>query len=107
MRQRLIALVLLFAVTPFASELVEWGVHAATHGDFAHSGDASHEEGPDEHGCTPLLHSCGCHRGAAATEAREGIVLAPLPASGTGGLPEPAAIGNRLAEPPPLRPPIA
>lgn len=107
MRQRLIALVLLLAVTPFASELVEWGVHAVTHGDFAHGGDPSHEEGPDEHGCTPLLHNCGCHKGGTATEVRECLVLAQRTVIATSGLPEPDAARNRLAEPPPLRPPIA
>lgn len=107
-RQKLITVVLLFAMSPSVTELVEWGVHAITHGDFAHAADGSHDERPaeDEHGCTPLMHTCGCHRSAAATDTGLASTVDPV-AAGVVGLLEPRAGQSRPADAPPVRPPIA
>ncbi len=105
MRRKLITLMLLLAVTPSASELLEWGVHAAVHGDFAHADDGDHEESGDEHGCTALFHACGCHRGLAATET--GTAASARAVHQSACLPEPDAHAGRMADPPALRPPIA
>ncbi len=105
-RQKLIAVVLLFAMTPSVSELVEWGVHALAHGDFAHAADGSHDEpAGDEHGCTPLMHACGCHRGAAATDGGSPVMAAPGSTGASIPL-EPPSGRSRLADAPPRRPPI-
>jgi hypothetical protein len=104
-RRKLITLMLLLAVTPSASELLEWGVHAVLHGDFAHADDGHHEESGEEHGCTALLHACGCHRGVAATES--GAASPARMRHERACLPEPDAHVGRAADPPALRPPIA
>ncbi len=62
---RLIALLLLLAVLPTV-ELAEQAIHVVAHvihGEPA-THDAHHERhAGDEHGCTGLVHVCGCHTG--------------------------------------------
>lgn len=55
----LIAIALLFSVTPGMSEVAEAAVHLIAHGDMSHHDDA--EQGCPEHSCTPLAHHCACH----------------------------------------------
>ena len=99
-------LLVLLAVTPSAFELLEWGVHAAWHGDFAHADDGDHEQAKDEHGCTTLFHTCGCHVSALATASSGSAVGVVPPPGNPAGVPLPSALAGRLTDPPPQRPPI-
>jgi hypothetical protein len=108
LRRRLLVLLLLFTLTPSASEAVELVAHALSHGDYAHAADARHDGAPDgdEHGCTTMLHTCGCHgsaHGAAVTALR--LAVAAPPAARAPSQP-PAESHEREHDPPPLRPPI-
>lgn len=110
----LVALALLFAVTPGMSELAEGVVHAVGHGDLPHHDDVEgalgdgHDEGMggDEHTCTSLFHACGCH---AAMSAQITATSSQAHPAGDQSLSIPptlvSAVG-RVGEPPPLRPPI-
>ncbi len=106
--KRLLAIALLIVITPAAAELAEAVAHLASHGDWVHSNDGQHQPiGHDEHGCTPSLHFCLCHAGAPATVGgvsdRISEDLAPARVSAC-----PPADGlGRIADPPPLPPPIA
>lgn len=105
---RLLALLLLLAVLPTA-EVTEQAIHLiehAVHGDepdhLAHHDDTH----GDEHGCTGLMHLCGCHYtqitfalDVVSTRAVETLE------SVTAGLP-PVLIDLNSLEPP-HRPPIA
>jgi hypothetical protein len=106
--KRLVAIAVLVVVTPSVAEVAEAVVHLAWHGDYVHSHDGQHQPiGQDEHGCTPSLHFCLCHAEAPATvmssSERALAKLAPVRAR---SCPAPAWLG-RLADPPPLPPPIA
>lgn len=104
----LIALALLFSVTPGMSEVVEAAAHLVGHGDLPHHEEPEVPGGAcDEHNCTSLAHHCGCHASMAGQLAGAG--------AGSGVPDQP---GNELrfavtqsrdrsSEPPPLRPPIA
>ncbi len=101
--RRAVALAALLSMTPFASELVEAGIHFLRHGDFVHS--AGHDAPTDEeHGCTPLLHLCGCHSTAATDTAATSIGV------GWDALAHHSAISprhGRQQDPPPHLPPLA
>ncbi|HEX9733771.1 MAG TPA: hypothetical protein VGG06_17505 [Thermoanaerobaculia bacterium] len=61
--RRGLAAVLLLALVPGVSEIVENVVHLAVEGHAAHarpSGDQHSEPGP-EHGCNGTFHLCSCH----------------------------------------------
>lgn len=66
----LVALLVLLGLTPGGFELVENLEHIAHDGHFAHADDhveeADHGDAGDEHGCTPMMHTCGCHTSANA-----------------------------------------
>ena len=71
---RLLALILLLAVLPTVevAEQLEHVVAHALDGDVSDH-PAHHEQDADEHGCTGLIHLCGCHQAqvtAAATVAQ-------------------------------------
>ena len=102
----LIALALLFCVTPGTSEIAEVAVHLAFHGDLPHH-DPDDNEMACEHNCTPLSHHCGCHapmsahatsRAFPSTKIPDVVAIVPT-------LLKAVAYG-RNGEPPPLRPPI-
>jgi hypothetical protein len=102
----LVALALLFAVTPGMTEVAESVAHAVGHGDLPHHEESGDPLGCDEHTCTPLFHACGCHASmsaqtSVATAHRhpklDGTRTLVLTASSEPG---------RACEPPPLRPPI-
>ncbi len=95
---RLIALVVIFVMTPVGVELIENGVHLVSEGHSAHGDHGDHDrldsDAPrhPEHGCTGTFHACSCH--AAPTflvpEASADIVIAlqpgrqPSPVGGQG-----------------------
>jgi len=111
--RRVLALVLMLAMVPAISEILELAVHAVVFGDVAHHSeteDADHEETPlgtDEHGCSPVMHLCGCHAPTpciaeskiSMPESRRTIERALMSSfRGADGIESPA---------PPTRPPIA
>jgi hypothetical protein len=106
--KRLLAILLLIVVTPAAAEVAETVAHLASHGDYVHSNDGHHPPmGQDEHGCTPSLHFCLCHTGAPATirSMPDGVPVDMALARTSA--PRAADRLGRLADPPPLPPPIA
>lgn len=58
----IIAVVMVYAMTPGALELTENAVHLIRHADTAHA-DGAHAEDSDrdEHGCSGTYHACTCH----------------------------------------------
>lgn len=102
MRQKLLAIVLMFALLPMATEVLEAGVHFLHHGDFVHSADHAAPT-DDEHGCTPLFHICGCH-GTAATGPASATLL-PDRATHAVHSAVPSRHG-RSQDPPPHLPPL-
>jgi hypothetical protein len=105
MRRAALAILLIFALTPFASELGEWAMHFVVHGDFAHASGHRETTPQDEHGCTPLMHLCGCHTGVCdrAGERRAEVTVGSL---STVAMPQVERTG-RLQDAPPHRPPLA
>ena len=102
----LVALALLFVVTPGMTEVAESVAHAVGHGDLPHHEDDGGGLGCDEHTCTPLFHACGCHAAMSAQTAAASTGSQPdLGAMSLVILPPPSDAG-RVGEPPPLRPPI-
>jgi hypothetical protein len=109
-RRLALVLLLIFSVTPMASEMAELVVHVLEHGDLAHG--ASHEQdapaGEDEHCCSSMFHTCGCHASApsttelASSSLPSGLTLRKAPR-----LVDPTSSYGRGAEAPPHRPPIA
>lgn len=102
----LVAIVLLFSITPGMSEVVEVGAHLIVHADLPrHESDA--DRGCSEQTCTPLAHHCGCHTTMSA-QASSKVTIVITPADTTSIDPMAIASGSgRACEPPPLRPPIA
>lgn len=104
----LIAIALLFSITPGMSEVAEAAVHLVGHLDLPHhEADDSHGDGCAEHTCTPLAHHCGCHATMSAQTSSRTLV-----ANGICDVTQmnPSAVTDELGrscEPPPLRPPIA
>lgn len=104
----IVALLLVFAVTPGMTEVVETAAHVVGHGDLPHHDDAESDPlGCDEHSCTPLFHACGCHAPMSAQIIfATGHAAAPADMTSTRLLPA-MTVAGRAGEPPPLRPPIA
>lgn len=106
---RLIALLLVVALWPGASELIEQTVHAVEHGDLAHDSGDEHDSTPlgqDEHGCSGTLHLCQCHQPAPVITASGAVVVASVDAEqATVVLAPVARIGVGVTAPP-TRPPI-
>lgn len=101
----LVALALLFSITPGMSEVAEAAVHLITHADLPHHDDEA-EEGCAEHTCTPLAHNCGCHATMSAQAARTTMTTNAF--CDVTQI-DPSAVTTefgRACEPPPLRPPI-
>ena len=109
-----VALALLFAVTPGMTEVVESVAHAVGHGDLPHHEEAEviaggeHGEGMggDEHTCTPLFHACGCHAAMSAQTTKTSTQSHPAGDASPSVLPPLVSAVGRHGEPPPLRPPI-
>jgi hypothetical protein len=108
-----IAILLLVAVTPIVPEVVEAGVHVVLHGDLPHhedSGDGHQGQDPrgtDEHGCTPLFHSCSCHLPMSAAPAWAAASVTVILDGSTDARVHSTLAGGRVGEPPPIRPPIS
>ncbi|MDX2089701.1 MAG: hypothetical protein SFX73_17730 [Kofleriaceae bacterium] len=101
-----VAIALLFSITPGMSEVIETAAHLIGHADLPHH-ESEAERGCSEHTCTPLAHQCGCHKPMSA-QAATGIRNADC-IDRVSTLPPCAltAAAGRVSEPPPLRPPIA
>ena len=109
MLRRLLIVLLVLQLAPGLGELIESAWHLAEHGDFVHSVEGEHQGGEreDEHGCSPLMHLCGCHASAATTPATTIRITRPAAPAPTLA---PAFLDGRSgrdAEPPPHRPPIS
>jgi hypothetical protein len=104
---RVIAFLLLLAVLPTA-ELTEQVVHVVEHAleaeiaDHAAHHDDTHQ---DEHGCTGLIHLCGCHHPQVTITigivARRGIESA-----GIVSIEDPSSLVDLTTREPAQRPPI-
>lgn len=105
MLRRLLVVVVILQFTPMLSELAEWSGHYLRHGDFAHRAGHARNDEPDEHGCTPVFHACGCHAGTSATPAASSFAdAAPAPRGfATSHL---TSSRTRNIDSPPHRPPI-
>jgi len=104
----LLTIVVLVVVNPAAAEVAEAVAHLASHGDYVHSNDGHHlPMGQDEHGCTPALHFCLCCAAAPATirSMPDGVPVY-MDLARPSAPPAAERLG-RLADPPPLPPPIA
>lgn len=100
----LVALALLFAVTPGMSEVIETAVHLVTHADLPHHDEQSQDD-CHEHSCTPLAHHCGCHGTMTAQVTSRHIAMSATFATNQSVFALTTEHG-RNSEPPPLRPPI-
>lgn len=104
---RLVALLVLLAVLPTA-ELTEQLAHAiehVVHGDAPdHSAHHDQSQG-DEHGCTGLVHLCGCHQAQVTTNV---AILAPrgIEIAASLGIDVPASLVDLTSLEPAHRPPI-
>jgi hypothetical protein len=112
MPRRLVVLLLLLAMVPALGEIVELVAHAAVHGDVAHAvaTDDDHDEAPigtDEHGCSPVMHFCGCHASTPLIAQESGIVPDVRGNVERAGIPLPRACAGIEMPTPPTRPPIA
>ena len=106
-RLRVLAIVLVIALGPSTSELVESAVHLVQHGDLAHGADHPGGES-DEHGCSALFHTCGCcHTGPTAVASRSRAGSAPSAPPSLALMIDIPRVFGRGNEPPPHRPPIA
>ncbi len=75
---KLLALLLVFSMTPGGAEIVENAVHLATDGHTAHSiDDAAHAPEGDEHGCSGTMHLCACHSSPSFLVAEVGVSVLP------------------------------
>lgn len=101
-----VALALLFAVTPGMTEVAESVAHAVGHGDLPHHEDAD-PLGCDEHTCTPLFHACGCHAPMSAQTSSSPLYSAGERDAAPSNVLALVTSDGRATEPPPLRPPIA
>ena len=107
MKQYVLVLLLIFTMTPSASEAMELVAHAVVFGDYAHAEDDAHSgQGGDEHGCTPLFHQCGCHASGVGTAAVQALALRFAQAPQVATVTPPTESLDRDSEPPPQPPPI-
>lgn len=103
----LIAIALLFSITPGMSEVAEAAVHLITHADLPHhEADAEHGEGSAEHSCTPLAHQCSCHATMSAQPPPRTVTTNTFCDVTRIDPSYVATVLGRASEPPPLRPPI-
>lgn len=109
----MLALLLILAIAPSMSELVELVIHYAAFGDVAdHDGDPHGDRTPlgqGEHGCSGTFHLGSCHSGQPTT----GVASTPTIADATAPRVDvsvidlPTDLHGLGAAAPELRPPIA
>jgi hypothetical protein len=83
----LVALLVLVGLIPGGAEVLENLEHLAHDGHFAHDeahadaqGEAlleeeGHGDENDEHGCTPMMHVCGCHTSLSALTGLDALTI--------------------------------
>lgn len=57
----IVAVVMVYLMTPGGFELTENALHLVGHGDVAHGDDHGADGAADEHGCSGPYHFCICH----------------------------------------------
>lgn len=110
MKSRILALLLVLAIAPGLTELVELVVHYATYGDIADSADDPHESEPlgvAEHGCSGTFHIGACHGGQTAALSTTNIAATSVRVMSRTSSSMPLLLHDRSASAPELRPPIA
>ena len=100
----LVAVLLLFSVTPGVAEIVEDAVHWVAAAELPDHGGETVE---CEHHCTPLAHHCGCHGSMSAQVSATAVTPTPACDSTLLVMGAIVAVRNRSCDPPPIRPPIA
>jgi hypothetical protein len=104
---RMLALLVLLAVLPTV-ELVEQVVHVVEHALDGDAPDhlAHHDESDgDEHGCTGLVHLCGCHH----TQVTAGVTIVAsraIESAASLSIAAPASLADLISLEPAHRPPI-
>ena len=110
MWRKFAVLVLVLAMCPAASELLEVGIHLVRYGDDAHAhadGDDHGEGSPnDEHGCSELFHLCACHTTVTPVLHQHVVALSDAPLTLQTCFHVDDAPGREDPEPP-VRPPIS
>jgi len=107
---RLVALLIVLAFVPAVGELIETTAHLVTHGDTGHHADDDHEGAPlgtDEHGCSPVLHLCGCHAPTPVSIRAIDVPTAVPRDVRTANARLPVDLSSLDSPAPPTRPPIA
>lgn len=112
MSNRLLALLLVLAIAPGLTEVVEAVVHYAAYGDLAdREGDPHGGERPlgvGEHGCSGTFHMGSCQGGQAANfVGRLAVVSTVAAPHAQPSMPPPLSLHGRPPAAPDLRPPIA
>jgi hypothetical protein len=104
-----VALLLLFAVLPTA-ELAEQVAHVVEHvlhdEPAVHSAhhDGERPAGGDEHGCTGLIHLCGCHQALLTSPTAPATLSVEI--LDTMAIQGPHSLHDQRSLEPPHRPPI-
>lgn len=114
---RALIILLTLAFVPAFGEVIESVVHVAEfgdaiHGSSDHAGGRGHHDstplGADEHGCSPMLHLCGCHAPALVNTSAAAARAPRGPTAGATVEPTaPLALAGLGLLAPPTRPPIA
>lgn len=111
MTKRLLALLVVLAIVPGVSELVEAVAHFAMYGDLVDQPDDHHDGTPfgvGEHGCSGTFHLGDCHGGSAAAQvARPSVITVVAVVQTPPPMPLPDLLHGLPASAPELRPPIA
>ncbi|MFT3700157.1 MAG: hypothetical protein QM831_43830 [Kofleriaceae bacterium] len=110
MTKRLLALLVVLAIAPGLSEIVEAVVHFATYGDLADQPGDHHGTpfGEGEHGCSGTFHIGNCHGGqTAAQTTRLSVVTVIADIIPPPKMLPPRSLHGLPASAPELRPPIA
>ena len=102
----LVALALLFTVTPGLTEVVESFAHAVVHRDLPHHDEGGDPAQSDEHACTTLFHACGCHAPMSAQASLATVASHPDRDASMARVVTASSDLGRGSEPPPLPPPI-
>ena len=110
----MLAIAMMVSLMPGVIELIESVEHLLHDGHLPHSAQhdlveasEAHDLGHEEHGCTPMTHSCGCHFSSPAVLAEDTALTMQRSSTPEG---RPLAAEHTLASranAPPTPPPIA